>query len=193
MKEGDVYIEKEKESQWSNQGEARSCVCIIPLSLSLSFLFHPLSPRNHSSTIPFLYLLIRFILVSLYTIYFYILFFMFVSLFFISYSLLLVFLSIPISLPLVPSPLSSFSSSHPRLPTLSLSSFLFPRPTVCVCVRVRVWTRLNRVPPAEVNHSVHTLVSLHKSVLYSFSRRSFLRTRARNWDSSFCEQAAATG
>lgn len=141
MKEGDVYIEKEKESQWSNQGEARSCVCIIPLSLSLSFLFHPLSPRNHSSTIPFLYLLIRFILVSLYTIYFYILFF--VSLFFISYSLLLVFLSIPISLPLVPSPLSSFSSSHPRLPTLSLSSFLFPRP----CSRMRACTCMDSVEP----------------------------------------------
>ena len=164
------------------------------LSLSLSlFSFIRFPPRNHSSTIPFLYLLIRFILVSLYTIYFYILFFMFVSLFFISYSLLLVFLSIPISSSRSFSTFIFFfvpSSSS----LLSLSSFLFPRPTVCVCVRVRVWTRLNRVPPAEVNHhSVHTLVSLHKSVLYSFSRRSFLRTRARNWDSSFCEQAAATG
>lgn len=141
MKEGDVYIEKEKESQWSNQGEARSCVCIIPLSLSLSFLFHPLSPRNHSSTIPFLYLLIRFILVSLYTIYFYILFF--VSLFFISYSLLLVFLSIPISLPLVPSPLSSFSSSHPRLPFFLCprSSFLAPLfAYACVYVYGLGWT-----------------------------------------------------
>lgn len=141
MKEGDVYIEKEKESQWSNQGEARSCVCIIPLSLSLSFLFHPLSPRNHSSTIPFLYLLIRFILVSLYTIYFYILFF--VSLFFISYSLLLVFLSIPISSSRSFSTFIFFfvpsSSSHSFFVLVPLSS---PH-----CLRMRACTCMDSVEP----------------------------------------------
>lgn len=88
----ETYIEKEKESQWSNQGEVRS-LHHSSLSLSLfSFICFPLVIILHHS-IP----LSPYSFHSSFSIrYFYILFFVF-SFFFISYSLLLVFLSISIS------------------------------------------------------------------------------------------------
>lgn len=114
------------------------------LSLSLSFLFHPLSPRNHSSTIPFLYLLIRFILVSLYTIYFYILFFMFVSL--SSLSLTLYYSSFYPSLYLFLSFLLHF---HLFLrPILVFPSFFVLVPLSSPhCLRMRACTCMDSVEP----------------------------------------------
>lgn len=134
MKEGDVHRKREGITVKQPRRGKELCLHHSSLSLSLplfSFICFPLVIILHHS-IP----LSPYSFHSSFSIrYFYILSFVFVSFFFISYSLLLVFLPL---LYLFLSPLSSFSSSHPRL-LVSLSSFFFLRPCVygmCVCVYV---------------------------------------------------------
>lgn len=129
----ETYIEKEKESQWSNQGEVRS-LHHSSLSLSLfSFICFPLVIILHHS-IP----LSPYSFHSSFSIrYFYILFFVFVSFFFISYSLLLVFLSISIS---SSRSLSTFIFFFLVLSFLCPRSSFFAHVYACVYVYGLGWT-----------------------------------------------------
>lgn len=122
--------------------------------------------------------------------YFYILSFVFVSFFFISYSLLLVFLPISIS-----SSLSTFifffvsSSSSCFFVLVLLSSPMCIRACVCVCMcmdSVEPRASSGSKPPC-------TRWYLHKSILYSFRRRSSFVTGIPRFASRQLQLGSRTG